>query len=39
MANPNSSAQRSFAAEPYDSVADVLASKQTPYPHSSQPHD
>lgn len=28
MANPNSSAQRSFAAEPYDSVAAVLASKQ-----------
>lgn len=28
MANPNSAAQRSFAAEPYDSVAAVLASKQ-----------
>lgn len=28
MSNPNSSAQRSFAAEPYDSVAAVLASKQ-----------
>jgi hypothetical protein len=28
MANPNSAAQLSFAAEPHDSVADVLASKQ-----------
>jgi hypothetical protein len=28
MANPNSFAQRAFAAEPYDSVAAVLASKQ-----------
>lgn len=28
MTNPNSSAQRSFAAEPYDSVAAVLSSKQ-----------
>jgi hypothetical protein len=28
MTNPNSNAQRSFAMEPFDSVADVLASKR-----------
>lgn len=28
MANPNSSAQRSFASEPYESLADLLESKQ-----------